>query len=263
LLASSIPQEVHNALLDQAHSLAQKHVQVSYLLIGVLGLVLTLMGGGAYFAAKWVDRAMARAEKSEELYKADKVISDKALADLSTQLVTSNAARLASEQKILDLQKQIGTIAANANKEKGEVLKPGKTASEAYADAASRFKLTTPLNIVPSADKTEQLLAFRIPDVQQFTVTKIDLNAALQTIQLKDAQLKEKDAEITTLKADLAKSGDALTKLQTTDNQCQDTVKKYKDVAKVSRIRRIFNGALKPVIFAAGFAAGYTVGKHF
>ncbi len=262
LLASSIPQEIHAALMDQANSLAQKHVQVSYLLLGILGLTLVLGGIGAYFAAKLYDNALARAAKSEELYKADKVVSDKAVSDLKTQLAASETARALSEQKVADLQKQRVTVAATASKKKAEVLKPGKTASQAYTDLAGQYTLQTPLTIVQSPDKTEQELAFRVSDVQQFTVAQINLDAALQTISLEDEQLKVKDDEIAGLKTDLAASGDALTKLQITEKQENDTLKKYKTLAKVSKFRRILNGAIKPAIFAAGFVAGFEFGKH-
>lgn len=265
MLASSIPQEIHAALQDQVHSLAQKHVQVSYLLMGVLGLTLVLGGLGAYFAAKWVDRAMARAEKSEELFKADKAASDKALTDLKVQLAASEQARAISDQKVADMQKQISNIAVVATKQKEEVLKPGKTATEAFTDLKTQYKaaISSPLNIVESADKTEQQLVLRVPDVQQFTATKIDADAAHATITLKDQQLSEKDTQLASLKTDFAAGVDTYQKLLTTDDQCQDALKQYKKIAKVSRIRRIFNGALKPAIFVAGFVAGYEAGKHF
>jgi hypothetical protein len=75
--------------------------------------------------------------------------------------------------------------------------------------------------------------------------------------------LKEKDNEIAGLKTDLTKSGEALAALQTTDNQCQDALKKYKTVAKASKFKRILSAAIKPAIFTAGFIAGYEFGKHF
>jgi hypothetical protein len=263
MLASSIPQEVHQAVQDQVHALAQKHVTVSYLLLGILGLTLVMGGFGAYFAAKWVDRALARAEKSEQLYVQYKADADRQIAALNTQLAASEQARAISDAKIADLQKQVINIAANAAKKKEEVLKPGKTASQAYADLAGQYTLQSPLNIVESQDKSEQELVFRVPDVQRFTASKIDLDAALQTISLKDEQIKEKDGQIVGLKSDLTKSGEALAAEQKADAQCQDALKQYKKIAKVSKFRRILNGAIKPAIFMAGFVAGYEAGKHF
>jgi hypothetical protein len=251
---------ISNDLQASLASLAHKHVTLTYAVIGVLVFVLICGGGGAYFAAKWVDRALARAEKSEELYKADKVVSDKAIADLKTQLATSEAARAADEQKYADLAKQIANNNANAGRKEQEILKPGKTASQAYADLAGEYKLSSPLNIVESPDKTEQELVLRIPDVQQFSATKVDDDNAHVTIGLQTEQITTKQGEITSLNGDLLASKDALTKLQTTDNQCQDALKKYKTVAKVSRFKKILHGAIKGIEIGGALVLGYEIG---
>lgn len=262
LLAESIPQEVHNALLTQYQTLAHKHVTISYTLIGILALVLVGGGFGAFFAAKWVDRALARAEKSEQLYLADKKVSDQAIADLKTQLADSEKARAAAEQKAADLQKQANTIAAVSNQQQQQVLKPGKTASEAYADAKAAYgaAISTPINIVESPDKTEQMLAFRIPDIQQMTATKIDDTAQKQIVVVKDGIIATKQGEIDGLKKDLATSQDALGKLQTTEKQEHDALEKYKSVAKKSKFKRILGGFWKGTQTVAIAVAAFELG---
>lgn len=254
---------INDELQASLAALAHKHVTISYTLAVILAFVLTLGGVGAYLGAKWVDRAMARAEKAEELYHQDKAVSDKAITDLQTQLAQSKEAQAAAEARQAELQKEITVIAANAQKQKDEVLKPGKTASEAYADTAAHYKLSSPLNIVESPDKSEQLLAFRIPDIQQMTATKIDDDAAHQTITAKDQQLAEKDKEISSLQLDKSSALNALGKLQTTDAQCEDALKKYKTIAKVSRFKKILKGAIKGVEIGGALVLGYEIGHRF
>ena len=262
LLADSIPNDVHQALMQQTQSLAHKHVTVSYLLIAVLLFVLSCGGVGAYFAAKWVDRALARAEKSEQLYLADKKVSDQAISDLKGQLADSEKARAASDQKIADLQKSITSIQTNANNQIQNALKPGKTASEAYADVKSVYKdkISTPVTIVESPDKTEQLLAFRVPDVQQFTAAKIDDDAQKLIVIAKDGVIAEKQTQIDGLKSDLAKSNDALGKLQVTEAQEHDALEKYKKVAKKTKWQKILGGMKTGVEIGGAIVFGYEIG---
>lgn len=262
LLASSIPADVHNALMDQVHSLAKKHFQISGLLIAVLVGVLALGGLGAYFAAKWVDRSLARAEQSEALYKTDKATSDKAINDLKTQLDQSTIARAAAEARATAAENRIATIAADAEKKKSDVLKPGKTASDAYADLAGQYKLSAPINIVSSPDKTEQELAFPISDVQNFTAAAIDRDAAQAESAQKDEIIKQKQAEIDGLKSDLAKANAALADLQKTDKQCQDALNKYKNVAKMTKFKKILHGAIKGIEIGGAIILGYEIGTH-
>jgi hypothetical protein len=260
LLAQSIPSDVHSVLMDQVHSLAKKHFQISGLLIVVLVGVLTLGGFGAYFGAKWVDRALARAEKSEELYKADKAVSDKSISDLKTQLSASDAARAASDERVKNLQNQLGDISKRQQDDKNNILKPGKTATDAFTDANKEYKLTSPLDIVQSPDKTEQLLAFRVPDVQLFSATKVDLDAALATIKVKDGIISEREGKIKTLTDDLAKTNSTLADLQKTDKQCQDALDKYKNVAKVTKFKKILHGAIKGLEIGGAIVLGYEIG---
>jgi septal ring factor EnvC (AmiA/AmiB activator) len=252
---------INDELQAQLASLAHRHVNVSYTLIGVLVLILTFGGVGAYFAAKWVDRSLARAEKVEELYKQERATADQAVTDLKKQLADSQTAQAAAQKKIEDMQSQISSNNQKAAAQKEEILKPGKTASEAYADAANHYKLTSPLDITQSADKTEQLLAFRIPDVQRFTATKVDLDTANANSVLKDQQLGQKDVQITNLKNDVAKSNDALTKMTAADDKCEIALQDYKKIAKRTKFQKILHGAWTGLKIGGALIAGYELGK--
>lgn len=251
---TAISKDLQDSLADLAH----KHVHVSYALIGIIVVVLAVGGVFAYFSNAAYERAMQRAEASETLMQQYKAQSDSTIKQYQQALADNQAARAADTQKIMDLEKQIASQNAAAQIAIGNALKPGKSAQEAYGDLVGAYKgiLNPALNLSKDTNG-EQLLGFRVPEVQRFTADKIDLDNKTKVTDQQVEELKTKDKTIASLNADLANGDAALTDLRKTDAQCQQTVADYKKVAKKSRFRKILDGFIKGAIFVAGVELGH------
>ena len=234
------------------------HVTMSYLLVGIIIVMIACGGVFAYFSNKSYNAAMTKADAAEKQMVVYKQQSDAVIAQFQQQIALDTAARAADQQKIIALTNQIAAQNAAAQTAINNALKPGKSAQEAFADLSSAYRgVITPELSLSKDDKGEQLLGFRVPEVQRFTADKIDLDNKTQVIKEQEDELADKDDQIKSLDNDFSKSEQALTALQKTETACQQTVVDYKKVAVKSRFKRIMGGVLKGVIFGAGIIIGH------
>ena len=118
-------------------------------------------------------------------------------------------------------------------------------------------------------DLPEQLLGFRVPEVQQFTATKLDRDrlfsddaSLTQKLALTQKDLDSTGSDLKNLQASYAVLKDSDDKLQLANAQCQKTVTAYKKVAIKSRWQKIWAGTKKGAEIAGALLAGYELGKH-
>lgn len=255
---SNISNDLQASLADLAH----KHVHVSYALIGVIVCVLALGGVFAFYSNKSYEKAMERAEAAEKQMLLYKQQSDDSNKQFQSQLATDQAQRAADTQKIMDLESKISAQQAAANAAIGNALKPGKSAQEAFTDLSGAYKgvLAPALNLSKD-DKGEQLLGFRVPEVQRFTADKIDLDSTKNVLSEKQQELVTKDGTIVSLNKDLKAASDNYSALSTTELKCEETVKAYKAVAVKTRWQKIWAGTKKGLEIGAAILAGYKLGK--
>jgi hypothetical protein len=249
--------QIDKQLQDSLAALAHKHVTMSYALIGMLAFILLLCGVGAYFGAKVYDRELARAEAAEKLMEQFKQTSDSDRAAAQAQIERDELQRQQDAQQIANLQSQILNRDNKATTDIANVLKPGKSAQDAFSDLAAHYKLQTPFTVSKNPNGPDQLLSFVTADVQTFTATKIHDDEMTGDNRDKDAQLAKKDDSIRSLNDDLAKGKTAYDALLKTDQQCQKTVDDYKKVAKKSKFRVMLDHAKEVLLFAGGVYLGH------
>jgi septal ring factor EnvC (AmiA/AmiB activator) len=246
-------------LQDSLAALAHKHVHISYALIGVILLILALCSVGAYFGNKSWQKAMENAETAEKQMVADRAQYQQTLASMQKQIDTNNQHIAADQAREQSLINQINKRDAAANKTITNVLQPGKSATDAYADVATAYRgiASFTQDIISDPATSEPLLAFPIPAVQHFTAAELAELRDSKDLADTQGQLAAERDKTANLTANFTNSTETLAKLQATEAQCEQTVADYKKVAKKSRFRKIMDGAIKVAIFAAGIAIGH------
>jgi hypothetical protein len=264
---------------DLLNKLANHHITLNYIVIGILLLVLAFAGVGAWFGLKGYNKLMDRAEASakqtaqyEQNWKAS-LDQTKAANDLYEKEAAAHAAdRAADAQKLLDITKAMQALDARTNQQLTQVLAPGKSAQDAFADLTGAYKGTPGVSfgLNLSKDSTgEQLLGFRVPEVQQFSATKIDRDRLFTDngTLTQQVALKQKDLDSTGL--DLKNLQASYTALKTSDDNlqlanasCKQTVMAYKKVAVRTKWQKLWAGTKRGAEIAGALLAGYELGKH-
>lgn len=259
---SSVPAN-HNVISQDLESalasLAQKHVTISYTLVGVIVVILILVGVGAYFGNKSWQAAMSRAEASEKQMDADRTQYQQTLAQMQKQIDQNNAQIQQDQVREAQLVAQISQRDKQADTQISNVLQPGKTATDAFSDLASAYKGVVSLtqDIVKDPTGAEQFLAFPVPAVQQFTAAELSDQRDSKDLADTKSELSDEQDKSAKLTDSLNQTTASLTALQTTEKACEATVTNYKKVAKKSRFRRIMGGVEKVGLFAAGVFIGH------
>ena len=253
------PLPAHPAQPDILNKLASHHITINYLLIGLLVLVLACGGMGAYLGLRGYERLMDRAEASEKLLvQAEQ--QAKAADDLYQKESAQHAAgRAAAEQRYADLLKTLKERNQKADTDIAKALQPGKSDQDVYSDLKAAYKNTPVsfgMDVREDSQTGEHELAFPIPVVQQFTATKIDRDRLWDEVQNLGQQASLKQKEYDSLSTDYKALQDDKAKVAAANTQCQQTVADYRKVAKVSRLRRVFNGAKRGGELAVALLAG-------
>lgn len=265
--------QLQSQLMDQYHELSKKHVNVSYTLIGVIGLLVLVMCLGGWFATKIyekeVERAMAAekvANDAQALMQTYKTASDASMAAVQVQIAKNDAQRMADAAKIASLTQAIIDRDKQTATQVNQVL-ASKPAKDAYADAAAHYPLKSPF--VSDKDSAgNERLTLLVPDVQQMTAAKIEGDAAKANLADTTAQVNTLKLDNLTLKSDLNSGTAAFKDLQKTEAQCELTVKDKDDAIKklnktlvLTKWAKFKRGALKAVEIGAALVAGYKLGK--
>jgi hypothetical protein len=276
-VATAVPQaSVPNDLLNK---MANHHITINYIVVGILLLVLAFAGIGAWVGLKGYEKLMERAEASEKLmvqYEQGWQASQqqvKAANDLYQKEAAAHAAdRAADAQKLLGLTQAMQALDARTTQQMAQVLAPGKSAQDAFSDLGGAYKGTAGISFGLNLSKDltgEQLLGFRVPEVQQFTATKLDRDrlfsddaSLTQKLALTQKDLDSTGSDLKNLQASYAVLKDSDDKLQLANAQCQKTVTAYKKVAIKSRWQKIWAGTKKGAEIAGALLAGYELGKH-
>jgi hypothetical protein len=266
---------------DLLNKMANHHITVNYLVIGVLILVLACGGVGAYFGLKGYNKLMDRAEASEKLtIQYEKSWQDsqqqvKVANELYEKELTAHAVdRAADAQKLLNLTKALQILNANADQHMHDVTQPGKSAEQAFLDLKDAYKMTPfggtlTLNATEDKESGEKLMTFPVLMVQQFTSTKIDRDRLFDSMTNLNQQLGTKQKDFDSLGLDFKNLQATYNTLKESDNQlqlangqCLDTVKKYKAVTVKTKWQKIWAGTKKGLYIGGSLIAGYELGKH-
>lgn len=228
-------------LQTQFVALAHKHATVSYGLIGVLVVVLALAGIGGYIAVRFADVQLARAEKAEQQYNADR----KAWQD---QLAADQAERVQDAQRQQVLGQQIAARDKGADKAITEALKPDASLPVIESGLRTAFKS------VPGFDAPLPLNGVYIElgglQAQQITAYKIDHDRLFGNLTDTKNDLKLEQDKTASLSKDLGGC-------EAENVEAKKVIDGYKNAAKVSRFRKFLGGAEKVAIFAAGAYLGH------
>ncbi len=269
---TSLVTTIDKDALDSIHALAAKHVNVSYILVGLVALVLILGCFGGWVAVKVYDKEIQRAEAAEKLSAAaqaqleqDKKESAAIIQQVNAQLAQDSAQRAADAAKIASLEQQIHDRDAAAQTTINNILASGKTAVQAYNDADAHYKLKSPL--VPGKDSTgNETLTFLIPDVQTFTATKVQADTSAADLVQKTTELSLANNSIVSLKADIQVGTAAFNALQKTEDQCEvtvadknKTIAEYKKAATLSKWQKFKQGFEKIALGIGAGLVGYEI----
>lgn len=229
--------DVNAALVALAHA----HASVSYWLIGVVVLVLALAGAGGYLGLRFADAQLARAEKMEATYDADRKA-------WQTELAASEAARSAATAQQQVIVKVIHDRDTTAAATIAQVTAPNQSLPDvesalrkAYGGAAP-FDATLPLNGVYIETTANQ--------VQQLTATAIDRDRLSGDLIDTQKTLALETTKTVSLTTDLSGCVSTL-------SESNKVIASYKSAAKLSRWRKFLGGAEKALILAGGIYIGH------
>lgn len=233
--------DLHAQLAQHLADLSKKHASISYVVLGVLGLVLVLGTVAGYFALKQYDAQLARAEAREELYDQDR----KAWA---VELKARDAERAADAQRVEELIEQ---IAARAAKPLPPVIQAGlapkalpsevKDALQAsYADRADFGSLSTDQagNVVLSQPQAQIVLLGAV-DLKRL---KLDFADAVKVIDLQKGTISSLTKDLDTEKA--------------LNVEANKSIEDFKKLTKKSRWKKFMGGAEKVALVVGGIWLG-------
>lgn len=254
--------QIDKELQDSLANLAAKHVTVSYTLVGILLVVLCFGAFGAYFAAKWVDKEVAQAQSAEKLFNQEQQTATMANQQYQQELASHNADRIQWAAQQVQLVQAYSTHNQVVTQQIKQVTQAGKSAQDAFADIHDAYKdnltvssASPQVSVDPASG--EQMLAFPVSVVQQFTATKLDDDLQTANVANLDQQLSLEKQTNSTLTTDIAASQDDLTKQKAATQACSVALNDYKKVVVVSKFKKIMSGALKGVLFAGGIVIGH------
>jgi hypothetical protein len=234
-------QELQAQFTTQFAALAHKHATVSYGLIGVLVVVLILAGVGGFIALKFADAQIARAEKQEQQYNADR----KSWQD---QLAASAAQRAAETTQQTAIVKIVDTRDKVADKAISAALKPGATAKQAADGLAASYSDLPAFGPVTALG--DNIVQLSVPQAQQATASRID-QVRLQ------ADLNDEVNLFTLEKAKTLSLSNDLASCTTLNTESGKVIAAYKKAAKASRLKKFLGGATKVAIFIGGVYFGH------
>lgn len=234
--------DLHAQLAEHVADLAKKHASVSYLVLGVLGLLLVLGTFGGYMALKSYDAQLARAEVREQQYDADR-------KSWQEELKARDAERAADAQRVEVL---MGQIAARAAQPLPPVVKAGLAptatvleASEALGSVMSDRPTFGTLNIAPDGNAS-----LRLPQLQILVSDEVDLKRL--KLDFSDSQ---KAVELEKgINSSLAND---LSQCKSLNADADKTIADYKRLAKKSKWKKFLSGAEKVALVAGGIYIGH------
>lgn len=234
-------QELQAQFTTQFAALAHKHATVSFALIAVLVVVLLLAGVGGYIGLKFADAQLARAEKQEQQYNADRKSWQDQLAASAAQRATETAQQTAIV-KIVDTRDQTANAAIKV------ALTPGATAKQAADGLAASYSDLPAFGPVTALG--DNIVQLSVPQAQQATASHID-QVRLQ------ADLND-EVNVLTLEKDKTFSlSNDLAGCKSLQVEAGKTIDGYKKAAKLSRFRKFLGGAEKVGLFVAGVYFGH------
>lgn len=233
--------DLHAQLAQHLADLSKKHASISYVVLGVLGLVLVLGTVAGYFALKQYDAQLARAEAREELYDQDR----KAWA---AELKTRDAERAADAQRVEEL---IGQIAARAAKPLPPVIKAGLDPSASLAEGKMALEAVMgdrptfgTLNIATDGNASLKLsqLQILVSDEVDLKRLKFDFADAVKVIDLQKGTISSLTKDLDTEKA--------------LNVEANKSISDFKKLAKKSRWQKFMGGAEKVALVVGGIWLG-------
>lgn len=236
MMAANTTQFLHTQLVN----MASKHATVSYTLIAVLCGVLALAGVGGYIGLKFADAQLARAEKQEEQYNADRKVWQE-------QMTANAAARNQDTARQQVVVKVVDSRDKSADAAIQEAVKPTADLETVRTGLQLAYKDVPAFGVVQPTNDGK--IALGLPQAQQITAYKIDRDrlAADLADEKTNLGLEQHKTELLSLDLSTAKK---------TDQECQTVVTAYKKAAQVSKLRKVLSGATKALLFGAGLYLG-------
>jgi hypothetical protein len=231
---------------SQLAALAHKHAHVSYLLVGVLVLVLGLMGAGGYLAVKSFDAAEARAEQRYEKGEADRAILEKRLEATQQLIITLSQQQAQHTQAVVKRNK-------TADDDIKTYTEPSRDEKDVRLDVAKVYGLEEPYPYIYLKDDPHTFI-FTKANVQEFVATRIDrdrLRENLKDVQTNLALEQQKTAALTV----------SLTDAETQAVEDKKTIAEFRKVVHKGKFARFFGGVKTGAVFTAGFVSGLVVGR--
>jgi hypothetical protein len=235
----ALQEKLHNHIAALAH----RHASVSYLLIGVLFLVLALCGVGGYVAVKLADERIAHAEKTDQAFEAKKNDTDVQLKTSAHERDQMRAKQTLLEAQLAARDKKAAADAAKALDPKADMATIQTGVSGAYINDAL-FKRPLPI--------FNGMFQVTGQQIQRFTATKIERDQYAG-----DVVTLRSDLDLANGRTDSCQKD--LTKEKGTTAACEKVKKEWKGAAKASKFKRFLGGAEKVGLFVAGLAVAHAL----
>ena len=234
-------EQLLNNLHTEFANLAHRHITVSYLLIGILALVVSAAGVGGYLGLRAYDAQLARADAQQAVYIADRTAWQMALNEHDHQ-------REAAEAQVASLEAQI------AKRQVQPIPAPVKAglAPDANAkEAAEALKTVYNGSVVPEATP-EGKVSTTVTETQLLIGSKLKLDTVSANLadEIKIAGLQK--SSIDTLQTDL-------NSCKNINIEANKTIDAYKKAATRGKLRRFFDSAVKYAGPVVGVIIGYSI----
>lgn len=229
-----------DAFKTELKTISQRHVVMNLGVIAVLALILITGLLAGRHALNSFDSQLAKADTRYEQYVTDNKAL-KARLDASDNKIQFLADQQAKQQKSIDKRD------TTTNKKIDDVKSPDKTNQQAADDLVSAYGSEPFVNW----NILDQLghFSFSKPQVQMFTVTKLDRDRLFADYAERGKQLDEEKQKT----ADLA---DDKKRLKKSNDQADASLQQYKSLAEKSKFRKFLDGAEKVGIFIGGVYLG-------
>ncbi len=224
----SVITNVEAQLQSEVAALAHKHVTITWGLLGILGVVLTLGGVGAWVAVKFADAQLARAEAAEARYDASLKTFQETLAAHDAQRTAIDGQQKVVVQVVHDRDTQANTAITAA-------LVPNASA-QAVATGLAKAEYDVPgfgdVRVTPDSTIVLETLQGQLLTSQKIDRDRLFANLTDETKLYTLEQVKS-----TSLSTDL-------TGCKAEMKEGQGVIAGYKKAARSSKFKKAWHGAL-------------------
>lgn len=237
----STPAQPVVTIQSELSTLAQKHVTLSYAILGVLVLAMFVACLGGYMGLRGYEKALAHAQAVEQTFEQKDQQYQQMIVSFQQQLAQDSADRQAATAKQTQLAAQ---IAARAKQPPSPVvqtgLQPDATAQEA-GNALGAIFSAPGSPVVPMATPDGKV-SVSVKEAQE--MASLGLDGERSEADLKDevGLYTLEQSKFSSLQKDLTSCQSTLSGANTSLDDAKKAIEAYKKAATKTKLQKVWNG---------------------